>query len=76
MTQRGGIPERVVSNVAAREGVSEEALPPLYESIEIDALESLFNHTTSMGGSELLITFSYAGYTVTIREPGDITIED
>jgi hypothetical protein len=67
--------ERVVSKVAVREGVSEEELPPLYDSIEPDALEELFHHTNTRTATDLLVQFSYVGYTVTIRKPGAISIE-
>lgn len=75
MTRPMGLSGEVVSTVAERRGDPQDALPPLYEAIEPDALEALFDHTTETTGSELLVQFSYAGYTVTVREPGDVSIE-
>lgn len=74
MLREGGITERVVSVVADRKGVSESALPPLYESVETGALEELFNHSSA--DTNLLVQFSYAGYRVTIDELEGISIKE
>ncbi|WP_255195378.1 HalOD1 output domain-containing protein [Halorarius litoreus] len=76
MTRSGGLSARVVSTVAERKGVAGEALPPLYESIDPDALEAIFEHETTNPDSKLQVRFSYAGYLVTIRESGAISLED
>ena len=66
----------LVSAVAEREGVSEHELPVLYDSIESDSLEELFRHATTRTDTEILVQFPYAGYTVTVQGPNDITIEE
>jgi hypothetical protein len=53
--------ECVVSAVAEKRGISEEALPPVSDSIEPDALEELFEHSSMARDTELLVPFSYAG---------------
>ena len=74
MLREGGITARVVSVVAERKGVSESALPPLYESVETSALEELFEHTTA--DTKLVVQFSYAGYRITIDEFKGVSIEE
>lgn len=68
--------EGVVSGVASRKDVPEPELPPLYESIEPDALEKMFEHATTWGDNELEVQFSYAGYDIRIQEPKKISIEE
>ncbi|TKX68283.1 hypothetical protein EXE40_13050 [Halorubrum sp. GN11GM_10-3_MGM] len=69
------IDTEVVSAVADKKNVSESELPILYESIETDALRELFEHGTTETGTNLAVQFPYAGYTVTVRYPGEITVE-
>jgi hypothetical protein len=76
MTDRGGLSERVISEVADHQGVSEEELPPLYDSIEPDTLDELFCHTDTKTGTELEVKFTYAGYTVVIRGASEIRLEE
>lgn len=57
--------------------VDSEELPPLFERIDTDALDNLFDpvETATTGGQRLRsrATFSYAGFLVTIYEDGEIT---
>ncbi|WP_276258955.1 HalOD1 output domain-containing protein [Haloglomus litoreum] len=75
MPREGGVAENIVLKIADREGVNEGALPPLFESVEPDALDELFNHETKIGGTDLKVEFSYSGYTVVIRGADDIIVE-
>lgn len=75
MTEYEEVSGRVVSEVADREGISEEELPLLYESIEPDALDELFYHTKKTR-TELEVQFTYAGYTVLIRDSEEITLKN
>ena len=68
--------DNVVSAVAEKEGVSECELPMLYDSIDPEALKELFEHATTRTDTELLVQFSYAGYTVTVQGPNDVTIDE
>ena len=76
MTFEAELIARVVSAVADHKNVSEDTLPPLYASIEPDALEKLIEHTTRNPEAELLVQFSYAGHIVTIQPSQDVLIED
>lgn len=76
MSEGGGLTGRLVSKVEDRESVSEGELPPLYDSIEPDALEELVDHTKKTPGAELEVRFTYVGYTIVVRDSGGITLEE
>lgn len=64
------VSEAVVRAVADAEGVSpRDVTPPLYESVNPDALDDLFGGRT--GGS---ITFRYCGYLVEVRNERETTV--
>ncbi|WP_420028466.1 HalOD1 output domain-containing protein [Haloglomus litoreum] len=75
MAECGWVSERVISEIAEHKGISEKELPPLYDSIEPDALDEMFCHTNTKTGTELEVRFTYAGYTVVIRDPSEIILE-
>ncbi|WP_458188212.1 HalOD1 output domain-containing protein [Haladaptatus sp. NG-WS-4] len=60
---------RVVVAVADEAGTRTIDLPPLYESIEPDALDELVER----GDSNLVVSFPFAGHEVVVR--GDGTVE-
>lgn len=55
--------ERIVRAVADEEGCDPFSLPPLYETIDPDALELLFGNSRS---DRLEVIFEYAGYEVVV----------
>lgn len=57
----------VVTAVAAVEDAAPTDLPPLYESIDPQALDRL---VASAAGAELRLAFEYAGYQVTVHADG------
>lgn len=57
--------------VADAEGVSPLELPPLYETIDPDALGAIFRHDTR---PDVAVTFPYAGYTVVVRGDDRISL--
>ncbi len=59
---RQPISHRVVLAVADRAGVQTDDLPPLYGTIDPDALNSMVEHD----GANLTVSFSFAGYDVVI----------
>ncbi|RDI71206.1 HalOD1 output domain-containing protein [Halopelagius longus] len=64
----------VVGAVAAAEGVSEIALPPLYDAgIDPDALNELFEGSRTH--VEGFFSFVYFGYVVTVTSDGGVTVE-
>lgn len=75
-TARGefSISEKVLEEVAEAEGVEVLELPPLYDSIDADALDSLLSGTATDDRPEAIeITFRYCDYAVSID--GDGTVE-
>ncbi|WP_254279517.1 HalOD1 output domain-containing protein [Haloarcula marina] len=65
----GSVASRVIDAVCSRTGTSATDLPPLYETIDTDALNELFADRHTSGR----VTFDYAGHVVTVR--GDQTVE-
>jgi hypothetical protein len=66
--------EQVVDAVAACADTDPLDLPPLYESIDTDALDALFRSN----GGDCTVVFEYADYEVTVdcgREP-DIRVDE
>jgi hypothetical protein len=73
-----GQTERVLQRVADAEGTEPSELDePLYEVIDPDALERLFDSSEdgpSRDSGEL--RFPYHGYEVTVRANGDVSVRD
>lgn len=64
---------RIVEAVADQEGVDPLTLsPPLYETIDPEALEALFAPTTRVRRGE--IEFTYTGYRISISAESGYTI--
>ncbi|WP_254530451.1 HalOD1 output domain-containing protein [Natrinema gelatinilyticum] len=61
---------RVIETVAEREGVAPTNLPPLYEVIEPEALDSIF--TAGRGH----LVFPYYGYKITVSGDGRLEVDD
>lgn len=77
---RGSLSQAVVEAVARREeiDVTEVEPPeyePLYTVVDPEALDALFSSTTS-GASRPVgsISFTYAGYDVTVHSDGDVEL--
>ena len=62
----------VVREVADREGVQPTDLPPLYESINPDAIEAMISSVTPGAGGS--IEFTYVGYDIFVYADGEITV--
>lgn len=63
----------VVAAIAEHEGVDPMDLdPPLFEVVDPDALDNLFNEAASNGR----VTFSYNGAAVTVTSEGDVRVSD
>jgi hypothetical protein len=65
--------DAVVAAVAERSGVSETELPPLGESVDIDALERVLTDLSQTSPRE--VTFRYYDYTITVHAGGPIIVE-
>ena len=69
---------RTVRRIARLEGVDPAELhPPLYEAIDPEALDSLFDSAdeTDRIGS-VTVEFEYCGYRVTVGVNGDVDVHD
>lgn len=76
-TDRGdlSLTETVISEVAEAEGVGPLELPPLQESIDADALESVLSGTVTDDHSEAIeVTFRYCDYTVSVTSGGAVEV--
>ncbi|QRV17800.1 hypothetical protein JMJ58_22475 (plasmid) [Haloterrigena salifodinae] len=62
----------VVSAVAEAEGVDPVDLPPLYETIDPEALNDLLSSRDD--STVATVEFEYAGYAVTVRGEGMVTV--
>ena len=62
----------LIKEVAERESVEATKLPPLYESINPEALTDIVN----AGNEDLRVIFSYQGYQVTINGTSSIHLLD
>ena len=51
-------------------------LDSLYESIDPDALEALFEGSNTDRGEPVTVTFSYSGYRVTVDSSRTVTVFD
>lgn len=61
----------VVERVAAREGVDQTELVPLFDAIDPDALDTLVESSWHTDAATR-ITFTYSGYDVTVTGQGEI----
>lgn len=64
------VSEAVVKAVAEADDVDPTELPPLYEQVDPDALEKLFQNP-----SNGVVTVDYHTYTVTVRSDGGVLLE-
>lgn len=63
----------IVRAVAERECVPTTHLPPLYEVVDTEVVESIYG---ASAGSTQRVTFEYVGYTITVRTDGTIAVDD
>ena len=64
---------QVAKSIADKEGTDPLDIPPLYESVDPDALDALF---TPDSREPVLgeVTFTHAGYEVTVAYDGEVVI--
>ncbi|ELZ15285.1 hypothetical protein C477_18905 [Haloterrigena salina JCM 13891] len=66
----------IVERVAALDGTDPLSLPPLYDAIDPDALDSLFQSSSADGPQTTgAVQFTYYGYDVRVDADGEIAIE-
>lgn len=61
----------IVQEIAAVEGTDPAKLPPLYDSIDIDALDALVTYSDAQ---DLTIEFDYDAYTIRVEGASEITV--
>lgn len=65
----------IIETVAAATDEDPMTLPPLYEHVNTEALESLFKQTPSGRDRTGKISFQYYGFVVTVSYDGGTTID-
>jgi hypothetical protein len=75
-TPADSIPVRIVNAVADATGRDPNALPPLYEAVDPDALAALVGRrpTPARGGDEIEVSFQFAGCPVAVSSTGGVTV--
>ena len=66
-----GITAVILDQVAEREDCDPLELPPLYDSIDADALE----RCAASADSPFTFRFTYCSYPITVRGDGEVTVE-
>ncbi len=70
MTDGGTLTQEVVSAVARAEGIDPTAVePPLFEAVDMEAMERLFRDTRGR------LAFEYKDYLVTVSSSGDVVLD-
>ena len=64
----------VIDTVAAVTGTRPTDLPPLYEAVDPDALDSLFESFERRSSETLRVEFSYHGVTVVVRDGLEVSV--
>ncbi|ELY42818.1 HalOD1 output domain-containing protein [Natronorubrum tibetense] len=65
----------IIERVATLEETDPITLPPLYDAIDPEALDSVVDSSTASDSrSPATVRFSYCGYDVLVRRDGEITI--
>lgn len=69
--------EGVVQAVAAAKGVDPMQLQPLYDVVDLDALDALFQRTADGAPATTgSVRFEYAGKTVVVHSDGSVHVGD
>lgn len=70
------IAECIIMALADAEDVPPTALPPLYDAIDLEAVEQLFERHTGLAGTGAFLSFQYERWNVFVRADGRIQICD
>jgi len=70
------IVEVLTDMLAAVKGVDVTDLPPLYDAVDLDALEQLFERYDDSSGSAPILGFEYDDWNVFVRADGRVRICD
>ncbi|AXR78200.1 HalOD1 output domain-containing protein [Natrarchaeobaculum sulfurireducens] len=64
----------IIDTVAAVTGTRPTELPPLYDAVDPEALDSLFESFEQRSSETLRVEFSYHGMTVVVRDGLEVSI--
>lgn len=65
----------IIEQVASLEETDPLALPPLYDTVDPEALDSLVHSSAADGArAESTVRFTYCGYDVRVEADGDIVV--
>lgn len=70
-TDTEAVPHVIVDRVAEAVDCAPTELPPLYETVDPDALERVIESNSNVSA---LLTFSYYGFTVTVSADRTVTL--
>lgn len=73
---RAPIAKVLVEALAEVEGVPATEIPPLFETIDVDALERLFERGEQLAEAETILSFRYGKWNVFVHADGRIRVCD
>lgn len=68
--------ESIIDAVATAAGTEPISLSPLYETIDPDAIDRIFERAEEIGDAETVLSFEYEGWQVFVRADGRIRVCD
>ncbi|GAB3032790.1 HalOD1 output domain-containing protein [Natronobiforma cellulositropha] len=71
---RPSVTETIIEHVADADGRDPLELPPLWDAVDPEALETLFAPTKSGGVRAGRVEFAYCGYWITVEDAEDDTL--
>lgn len=74
VTEHPSVSEEVVLSVAAAKGVDPLELDPLFDVIDPEALDALYERDADRTGSPRRVEFTYEGHRVAVGEDGSVTV--
>lgn len=75
MSEGASISLKVIEEVAAREGVDPvELQPPLHTAVDPEALDAVFESTSSTTRAAGSIEFHYQGYEIRVDSSGEVQV--
>ena len=74
--EHGSVVEPLAEGLAKAEGVDVADLPPLYETIDLDAVSQLFDGSDESATGDAILGFTVGDWNVFVRADGRIRICD
>lgn len=69
--------EKAIRKLATAEGIDQADLDPIFNSVEPDALDAIFqNLSNGPARDEGKVEFTHEGYTVTVHADGGVSIDE